>query len=89
MVVNVAIFQKCLELQPREPQKFPCLKLGEDAGTIAFNHKSLQRLVTGVGMMCKIIGQLDSNLHKHQLSRVFQPNTPVSAERDKESRMPN
>src|SRR5690348_10400970 len=54
MIVNLAILQKAIELEPGQAEQLGSLVMGQLFGAIAFNDKGFESLTSRVGMPCDV-----------------------------------
>ncbi len=66
MVVNLAVFQKAVELEAREAEQAGGLVMGQLFGAVAFDGQRFERFAAGIGMAGDVVGQLDGDLHAEQ-----------------------
>lgn len=61
MIVNVPQFEESLELETAHSQHLTGLIMRKRSCTVAFDRQRLQSLTARIGVLSKIIGQLDSD----------------------------
>src|SRR5262249_41378967 len=85
-VVDLAILQEAIELEPRQPEQLAGLIVRELPGSVALNHERFQRLSAGIGVSGNVVRKVDGELHEVQNERArqnMQATPGEGAERDR------
>ena len=62
VVVDVPLFEKTIELEPRQPQYLACLIVRKCSRAVSLNRQRFQYVAPWIGVLGQIVGKLDRNL---------------------------